>query len=352
MHIISGENLIHYLLEKGFVKAQSVVDADVKIIPVSSRNRNFKIHIGNSPGYLVKQVSSTDEEKLLSLRQEATLFWLVKNEPVFSPLAPFLPAYHDFDTNEQILVIELIENSQDVFNHYQVNGKISDGVFEQLSQTFAAIHSITAQQVSTSPSAVFFGCKTPWIFYIGPGFNLPHKNNVDLQIMNLVRSNKEFVFHIEQLKKEWAVESLIHGDVKWANILVTNNGEVKTIDWEICDIGDPAWDIAGIFQSVLNSWYFTGNGLNTPDEKFLQTQRISLQLFWDSYCQKMGYTSDERKKRLQKTIGYTGLRVIQTCLESTFKATGFYDNTARYLQLAHNILRYRDDAQTELFGIE
>lgn len=352
MQVINGENLIHYLFEKGFAMPQSVVNADVKIVPVSSRNRNFKVSISSNPGYLVKQVSNADEEKTSSLRQEATLFWLVKNEALYSPLIPFLPAFHDFDANDHVLVVELFENSQDVFVHYQLNGVVSKPVFDQLSDAFAAIHSVKAQQINISPSAVFFNRKIPWIFFIGPGFNLSYKNNIDQQIMSLVRANKEFVHHIELLKAQWSAESLIHGDVKWANVLLTDNDRLKVIDWETCDIGDPAWDIAGIFQSALNSWYFTGNGLKAPDEKFLQTQRESLQLFWSAYCEKMAYYGDERKKRLQKVISFTGVRVIQTCIESTHKATGLYDNTARYLQLGHNILRYRDEVQTELFGIE
>jgi len=352
MQVINGENLIQCLFDKGFATPDSVVNSEVKIIPVSSRNRNFKISFANRPGYLVKQINAADEEKMFSLQQEATIFWLVKNDPLYRSLSPFVPAFHDFDAADHLLVIELIENSSDLVAYYKSNNRIDGAVFERLSEAFAATHSISAQQINESESAVFFSGKIPWIFFIGPGHNLPTKNNIDVQIMNLVRSNKEFIFHIEQLKSEWSPECLIHGDVKWANILVTDHNEIKIIDWEIADTGDPAWDIAGIFQSVLNSWYFSSNGLKNPNEQFLGAERVSLQSFWDSYCQKMGYSGEERNRRLQKAVSYTALRVIQTCIESTYKAKGLYDNTARYLQLAHNILRYRDEAQTELFGIE
>lgn len=350
MQIINGENLIHYLFDKGFTSPESVINSEVKIIPVSSRNRNFKILINNKPGYLVKQISAPDEEKMRSLRQEAILFWLVKNDPQYQSLSKFMPAFHDFEENDQVLTIELIENSQDLFAYYQLREHVSTTVFEGLSSAFSEVHLITSSKISGSASSSFFDRKIPWIFFIGQG-KLPPKNNIDMQIMKLVCSNNEFIHHIEQLRKQWTLESLIHGDVKWANILITDHEKVKIIDWEISDVGDPAWDIAGIFQSVLNSWYFSIAGFN-HEPNGLTEQKVSLQFFWDSYCVKMGYSSGDRKKRLQKIIGYTALRVIQTCLESTFKAVAFYDNTARYLQLAHNILRYRDDAQTELFGIK
>ncbi len=352
MQVINGENLVHSLFEKGLAMPESVVNSEVKIIPVSSRNRNFKIFFNDKPGYLVKQVSIADEEKIFSLRQEATFFWLVKNDPLYEQLSAFMPKFYDFDTMDHLLIIGLMENSQDLVAYYRTNEKIADAVFEQLGEAFATVHSISTGRIRQSESSVFFNGNIPWVFFIGPDYKMPPKNNIDKQIINLVRSNSEFMFYIIQLRKEWKQESLIHGDVKWANILVTDENKVKIIDWEISDAGDPAWDIAGIFQSVLNSVYFSGNGLKMAGAETFGGQHLSLQLFWDTYCNNMNYSSSDRKVRLKKIVGYTALRIIQTCLESTYKAKGFYNNTAKYLQMAHNILRYRDEAQTELFGIE
>jgi len=108
------------------------------------------------------------------------------------------------------------------------------------------------------------------------------------------------------------------------------------------------WDIAGVFQSVINSWYFNNTELT---EALPADQQHSLQVFWDKYCDLLELAEAERHLLLEKAIAYTAIRIIQTCLESTFKATSFYNKTARYLQLAHSMLRYPEEAKTELLGL-
>ena len=47
----------------------------------------------------------------------------------------------------------------------------------------------------------------------------------------------------------WRAETFIHNDVKWDNFLVYARAgsrrltQMKIIDWELANFGDPAWDV-------------------------------------------------------------------------------------------------------------
>jgi thiamine kinase-like enzyme len=63
---------------------------------------------------------------------------------------------------------------------------------------------------------------------------------------------------LDSLRTEWSPETLIHNDMKGDNILVTADaGEgtlVCIVDWELIQVGDPAWDVGAVFRDMLDYW--------------------------------------------------------------------------------------------------
>lgn len=53
----------------------------------------------------------------------------------------------------------------------------------------------------------------------------------------------------EELSQRRNPTSLIHGDLKADNIILTPSRQIKFIDWECCGLGDPADDLASLFAS-------------------------------------------------------------------------------------------------------
>ena len=41
--LLTSTNIVHYLLERGLVSAQQIVDGDYMVVEAPRRNRNFKI---------------------------------------------------------------------------------------------------------------------------------------------------------------------------------------------------------------------------------------------------------------------------------------------------------------------
>jgi len=147
---------------------------------------------------------------------------------------------------------------------------------------------------------------------------------------------------------QWEVSSLIHGDIKWMNFIVMpNNEDVKLIDWEIADLGDPLWDVAGVFQSYFSAWVLSFNNQNIQQHQQMQgTEFLSIEsitpvvkLLWNTYASAQKFSVTEAKEKLLKTISYMAARMIQTAFENNMaQQQQMYPNSARILQFCNHIL--------------
>ena len=71
-----------------------------------------------------------------------------------------------------------------------------------------------------------------------------------LDFLKIIQQNPTLTELFNNLENDWKTQSLIHGDMKHDNVIFVldqkNNMTCKIIDWELVDIGDPAWDV-GVF---------------------------------------------------------------------------------------------------------
>ena len=82
------------------------------------------------------------------------------------------------------------------------------------------------------------------------------------------------------LQQTWRRDTLIHGDIKFENCVLTHaNGAqvpdgkdaevgVKVVGPEIADLGDPRWDVGSMMQSWLACWIFSipTDGATDPEQ--------------------------------------------------------------------------------------
>ena len=93
--LLTGFNLIHYLLEKGFISYEDFMNEDFSIHMASSRNHGFIVNRNKEDALFVKQVRAFEPDKIETLRAEATCYWLADNEPEYAELKKFLPNYDE-----------------------------------------------------------------------------------------------------------------------------------------------------------------------------------------------------------------------------------------------------------------
>ena len=135
--LLTTSNICHYLLGKGFVSSESIVDGDFAVIDVSGRNRNFKVVRKRSPSYFVKQIQHWDAQAIAMLQCEAACCWLARNDADFASLAPLVPEFHSYDLGRHILITGLIPESENLYEHFRRVGEFSADVSGKLGEVLA-----------------------------------------------------------------------------------------------------------------------------------------------------------------------------------------------------------------------
>ena len=148
----------------------------------------------------------------------------------------------------------------------------------------------------------------------------------------------------------WPCLTLVHGDLKSDNILVVD-ADIKIVDWESVQWGDPAWDVASVFSDLALSW--AGRYQTNPVEKSEQSLgqlHLAANSFWDSYARILR-DADERRGVLRRALYCTVTRLVQSAYEMCLTVDEMPPLSALALQLGENLSKREHVVGSELFGI-
>ncbi|MBC7568367.1 MAG: phosphotransferase [Spirosoma sp.] len=355
--LLTGFNIAHYLLDKGHLPVDALLDGTFTAHQTSSRNTSYLINQGQPNALFVKQVPTYETDKTDTLRTEATCYWLANHETDYAGLRAFLPRYVDFDAQHHILLTEAVDDALSLNDFYLRHKTFPPALATQQAELLSTFHQTLSKRVQDGPSMRLFRRQLPTIFlWSAAGFASygSRQSEAEQQMIRLITQNETYVKLLAAVREQWQATSLIHGDVKPANFLInadclqTNQYDLRLIDWETADVGDPCWDAAAVFQSYLFYWVMHEP---LPGQTALPTAGFSLDAmqptmrqFWQTYAGLMPWTADEARANLRKTVGYCALKLIHTCYESIKQAPAMTPHTARLLQLSLNLLRTPDEA--------
>ncbi|WP_128544667.1 phosphotransferase [Larkinella soli] len=376
--LLTGFNLAHYLMDKGYLSPDEILDGTYTAHPTSSRNTNFLINRDTgSEGLFVKQVQAWDQEKILTLRSEATCYWLANQEDEYAQLKAFLPRFIEFDQPNHILITGAVPDAISLNDFYLRERQFPPMLAVQQAELLCSFHKDLARSVRDRPSFRLFRRQPPTVFHwSASGFSTygGTKSLAEQQMIQLITRNSDYTERMAAVRDQWETSSLIHGDIKPANFLVvgipvvgipvggssikTGRFDLRLIDWETADIGDPCWDVAAVFQSYLFYWiYHEPAADQTGPNPFidpcfsLEAMQPSMQMFWKTYARNMDWSVEEARDNLKKTVGYCAMKLIHTCFESIQQLPGMPLHSARMLQLSLNMLTAPEVAAYELFGL-
>src|ERR1700744_765446 len=111
------KNIHYYLLDKGFIDMESLVNGGYMVSQSQTRNAIFKIARRNAKNLFVKQLISFDANNTYVLQKDATCLWLIKNNDAFKKLSAYVPDYFGFDAEKQVLVTECVPDSISMEDH-------------------------------------------------------------------------------------------------------------------------------------------------------------------------------------------------------------------------------------------
>ncbi len=365
---ITSRNIVYYLLEKGLLTSQSIVDGDFMVVDTSRRNNNFKVIRKHQPSYFVKQVKNWEPQAISSLQREANCYWLAHNDTDFIPLAGLLSKYYFYDQNRHILIIELISEAESLHEYHLRLGKFPIKIAIQLGKILGMYHQQAGKKLQNDQQNAIFPKTVPWILSAhqqNPQFFISQSAGGS-QILNIIQSYPELHQELDKIRNQWQFNSLIHGDMKWDNFIVypdekeKDKTNLKLVDWELADFGDANWDVGGVLQSYISFWIMsiqiTGE---TPPVQFVDLAKYpieemhpAIQAFWKSYTEVMGIKKSDADLLLERCVKYGAARMIQTAYEYTYLSAQISLNVVCLLQASLNILKNPKEAIHHLLGME
>ena len=353
----TAKNIHHYLIDKGYLPAEALINGEYLIKSQNSRNAIFSISGSASSNLFVKQLKSTEPQNIYLMQKEATALHLIFSSALYKQTKTYSPNYFGYDPQQHILVLENIEGSRNLHEHIMGNRQFNEEHAAQMARILASFHFDISTKIADNRSLQFFRKEIPWMLNLS---NLPNiDSNFNLNpVPKFIKQHAGLTYLIDELRYSWQATSLIHGDIKWMNFLLKPNEEMMLIDWEIADIGDPLWDVAGVLQSYLIVWaYSFVNQLNAyqklPGQEFIDPKNMqpSIRRFWESYSEHMKLTGKEKKEALEKAIKYTAVRMLQTAFEAHNMDRKLSPNSIRLIQLSENILKSPIEVAGNLLGM-
>lgn len=333
-------DLVHYLLERGLLAPEAVVDGGLTVIAAARRNNNFAVVCRGGASYFVKTLQPSAAQALETLRQEASLYAMARTEESLGPLRDVLPQFHLYDPQRSILVVEHIPNAKTISELHMQFGEAPEWIAESLGRALAAIHRAGAAALPRlDPNA--FRRITPWalsLHQITPSFGQP-----GVQLQTLLMTYPEYAQALDAMRVGWRANSVIHGDMKFDNCLFTGADAARRlhiVDWELADLGDELWDVAGILQNYL---YWSAVSTQTsgawsasmPFEKL----QPAMAAFWNAWAGERGVAESERQPQLERASAFAAARLLQSVMEMLVVTPVMSGHVALMLQTSLNILR-------------
>jgi thiamine kinase-like enzyme len=300
---LTAANLVHYLIGRGVVTAESVVEGDFMVAEVGCRNRNFKVIRNHSSSLFIKQMQDTKHQSVVTLQQEALVYQSIHAEQAPEKLKGLTPKFIDYDPARNILIMEFHPETENL-NTYHWNIKdFPESLEVRFAKALANIHNSGDNIFVNSPTPPKASNQIPWILTIHNNqFAMQNGSTGDKALINIIKQKPDLMFQLDALAKEWQRDVLIHGDIKWDNILLAKGDEggkpFLIIDWELADKGDATWDVGGALQSYLLFWV-SGMPNHEPQPVNQQLQdkgtvplkilQEGVQRFWHAYSKERGF---------------------------------------------------------------
>ena len=321
--ILTIENICDYLLENQFIDKNAIIEGDLLIRDVSSRNTNFLVNQFHANGIkiLIKQPDINDEDYIKSMEVEAEIYQLIFNNKDFEQVKTYLPTFNLYDSKNHILIIEQITGVCRVFDYLFYGLNLPDeNISEHFAKALSALHSIKIEQKLLSEIPKSY----PWFLNIGQKSyqkKIKKSHAKTYQYLSEIFENKKWMDVISRTKRNWQEENIIHLDSRFTNWMISfrhqtnQNNPLWLIDWEMAGKGDAAWDIAFLVGEWINLGVFFQENHPTIFPDIEQKITAQINFFWKSYRDKRHFSLSKKKDFLKRICRYLALRILMMTYE-------------------------------------
>lgn len=365
--MVQAHTILAYLLRCNLISSERIVDSDLLMEDVSARNSNCKVVSEHGPSYLLKQGVGAD--RIATLEREAAVYKMFWSGGAGNRFCCYLPHLIDYDKDQHLLILEFLLDAETLWERHLRIGRFPGLYGAELGIALSQLHTdytvdkLSEEQYSRlqKQPAFILSLHRPHLRYIDEA------SSANLRLIEIVQRFSQYGEALDELRAGWRPSCLVHGDIKWNNVLVVpasnrarRSPSLRIVDWELSMVGDPCWDVGSVFSDYLSFWLASIpiTGEESPD-RFLRLARYPIRKmqpamhdFWNAYARGMGLSQVEREHWLIQSVRYAAARLLQTAYEEGQLALRPTGNVICLLQLSLNMLLKPVDAAIALLGID
>jgi aminoglycoside phosphotransferase (APT) family kinase protein len=354
---LSLDDVPNYSLSRGLVDPQALVNNDLVVRDFSSgRNSVFSVESSNGASYLLKQNPHVDRKMTA---READVYELLSSAP---SMRNFVPAFHSFDADLQVLVLEFIAGAEDLASYHRHRRRTPIRVAAAVGAVLAGLHGVSPRR----PGLASLKARPTALTLHRPHIRLARDcSPACLDLIRIMQSTDGYGSCLDELNTSWSASTLIHRDVRFKNFLLTapvqtmRHADLKLIDWELACLGDPRWDIGSALGNYLSLWLesipTTGRATLSQSAQSatcpLPRIQPAIRACWSTYAARRGFGGADAERMLFQTVGFAAARLVQTAYEVAQSATKLTTTGVLHLQLALNMLTRPQEVVAHLYGL-
>jgi len=323
---LTSASLSYWLIQRGILAPSAITDGQFAFQELEFHNRGFRVYRPISRSLYVKQLREFDRPNVLCLEREAAFGLAVARTDSVEKLKSRVPAFLDYDSRHHAVTVELLQETQNLHEMMERVVTIPESVSHGLGSLIGDFHSPDCVQLLDSISHELCPGSPPWIlsFHVNQGAGSLSPANE--QFLEMLQRDDALKLNLDDLRSGWQATSLMHGDLKWNNVLIRETESIPdwyVIDWEMVDRGDPRWDLATMIQCWWYFWILSTppelltnlDGLLTHRRIAFDETRFSLDALWDGYRSAVGLTESESQELKQVVARFAAARMLQTVYE-------------------------------------
>jgi hypothetical protein len=309
------------------------------ILETSISHRSFRVRRGASPGLFVKKADLTRSHGR-GLATEAAVYRLARTSKLLDLVVPPCRAVSPDDS---LVVLEEVPGTPLSETGFARGEPVSRDhkILCRYGRATARVH-----QVRPHPLG-----EPPWLLTaLEPGWGTyPWLPEPCRHLLMRLASVPLFRQGFARAASTWRSASLVHGDLRWANVLAMLDDEPQRlwlVDWELACLGDPAWDLGSVLADLL-----AAAAVRWLEDGELPDVWPGARAFFASYRHVAPSADVEWLELVRRSVALTGVRLIQTLVEYGYFDMG-YLAAAEPLLLpwAAALLQCPDEIVSELVG--
>jgi hypothetical protein len=338
--MLSIDTAVPYLVRAGVICEADIADGTIVVDALPRRNNNLCVRMQGGAGYFLKQASELSRSRR-SLSREGRFY--AERSTQQGLLSANLPEFVLFDPVASVLLLRLLSSHQTLRGHCASVSRTDFPIhlWRSLGELLATVHAcVPSEESLANPLAHMIDPSPEILATISPG---------GLTVFEIAQT-ATMRRGLEKVAEMWRADTFLHGDLRAENIMVgPSDGaqEVRVVDWELCGLGDPMWDVAACLEMgiTLSIGRYVPGDLSIP-----LIQSMSRQV-WQSYRSTREADALCGCTATTKLTMFTASRLVQSAFELSEQVGELSTLAVLCLQIAENIFDDPGGAADKLFAL-